>query len=151
VSHLNGRSSLHPRWQDSADIPLSGFNNTRVQVVNPHTELYGPNFDPFANTSPGDPSEVLWEGSGQIQQFRSTLNAIAPVGAFTEVQSVRFTANRNEVDIPVRKGFRLVVISCPTRPQLQLFQFTIVSGLESALAFSRDIEAEADQGVVIGN
>jgi hypothetical protein len=148
---LNSRLSLHPRWEHSADSALSGFYIATVSVVNPHTENYGGDYDPYTNSATGGQGVVLWTGKGQLQQFRSTLNAIAPVGAYTEIQSVRFTAARDEVDIPVRKGYRLLVVSCPKRPQLQSFQFTIVSGLESALAFSRDIEAEADQGVILGN
>lgn len=151
MSHLNGRASLHPRWTSAADTPLSGFYVARVNIVDPHTELYGADFNVFTNETVATHAEVLWTGYGQIQQFRSTLNAIAPVGAYTEIQSIRFTCARNEAAIPVRKGYQLVVLSCPLNEQLEKFQYTIVSGLESALSFSRDIEAEADQGVILGN
>lgn len=146
---VNNRSSIHPRYQRHAVTPLGGFKDAVIQIIDPNTAQQAAEFDIYNNTSDFATVEVLWQGDAQMAVFRQTLNAPMPVGAVTQIRSIRFLCDLNGPQIPIRKGLQVVVVSCEGDPQAMLYQYTITSGLGGGLGFQRAIEAEADMGVVL--
>lgn len=146
---VNARSSVDPRFQRWADLPLDGFKTAVIQIIDPQTDQVGTGWNPWDNASAIPTGAILWQGKGQLQVFRQTLNAFMPVGAITQIRSVRFTVPMSGPQLPVRKGLWVKVIRCTGDDDATRYQYTVTSGINSGMAFDRTIEAEADMGVVL--
>jgi hypothetical protein len=148
VTNLNNRLSIHPQFSNHASSALSGFKDALIQIIDPHTGTSTNGFDVWTNAT-GSTPEVLWEGNGSLAVFRQTLNAFMPVGAVTQIRSVRFAVPKDGPDFRISKGMIIKVLSCPDDPEATTYQYTVTSGINGSKAFDRTIEAEADMGVVL--
>ncbi len=150
---INARSALHPTWTRFAAPVLRSFAWTRFQIINPNTASGSIHFDPWTNATDSDPA-VIWEGWGQMQVFRQTLNAEIPAGGITQVRSLRFTVPHRDFGAAaphIRKGLTIRVLEVKDTgdEDVQGYQYTITSGVGATLGWTRTIEAEVDAGVVV--
>lgn len=145
---VNNRSSIDPRYKNHARLPLTGFANARIRLFDPQTATADIDFNAWTNGFTTEPV-ILWEGDGQLAVFRQTLNAFMPVGGVTQIRSVRFVIPSNGPAAPIRKGLQVRVLECADQPDATAYQYTVTSGITGTLAFTRDIEAEADMGVIL--
>lgn len=146
--NLNSRKSVHPRWTTWGVGPLSAFATCTIGIYDPNNEDNGDNFDPYGPPV-NNASILLWSGEAQMQVFRQTLNADDVAGSVTQLRSVRFTAPLDGPDMPVRKGLIVRVLQCDHDPAAEQYEYIVVSGLNSGLAWKRTIETEVDQAVLV--
>lgn len=146
---LNSRSAVHPRWTRHAAQPLTGFLSCVLQLIDPRRDTVDHrDWNPVTN-GPSNSATLEWEGPGQLQVFRQTLNAEQPAGGITQIRSLRFTVPINGPQIPVRKGMLIRVIYCPNDDDATRYQYTVTSGINSGLSFMRTIEAESDMSTIL--
>lgn len=148
MSNLNGRSSVDPRWTKWALGALDGFATCILAIYDPNSDTNGDNFNPYGPPTTSAATK-LWEGPGQLQVFRQTLNADDVAGSVTQVRSIRFTVPLDGPSMPVREGLLVRVVSCPNDDAATQYEYTVTSGMNSGLSWKRTIEAEADQRVVV--
>lgn len=150
---INARSAIHPRWTRFASPVLRSFAWTRFRIIDPETATGSQNFNPWTNDTASEPI-IIWEGWGQMQVFRQTLNAEIPAGGITQVRSLRFTiphADLTTLVRPIRKGLTLRVMEVKDLGDDDVlgYQYTVTSGVGATLGWTRTIEAEVDVGVTI--
>lgn len=146
---MNNRRSVDPRWTAHTARPLEGFLSVVIQLIDPNRNAPRPGaYNPVLNNA-SDTAILAWEGPGQMQVFRQTLNAEQPAGGITQIRSLRFTVPINGPQIPVRKGMLIRVIDCPNDDDATRYQYTVTSGINSGLAFMRTIEAESDMSTIL--
>lgn len=151
MSNLNNRSSLDPRWTKWALGTLKGFESVLIAIYDMNTENAGEDFSPFRPPSGQmGPSTKLFEGSAQMQVYRQTLTMDDVAGSVTQVRSVRFTTELHGPNFPVRKGLVVRITSCPHDPDAENYEYIVVSGLNSGLAWKRTIECEVDMSAIVG-
>jgi hypothetical protein len=148
---INARSAVHPRFtRHSADV-LRSFAWCEFQLIDPNTPTGNANFDVWTNTTDSEPV-ILWQGRGQMQVFRQTLNAEIPAGGITQVRSLRFTVPMADMQgIMIRKGLRIRIVAVDANgdQDVMSYVYTVTSGVGAVLGWSRTIEAEVDSGRVI--
>lgn len=150
---INARSAIHPRWTRFAAPVLRSFAWTKFRIIDPNTATADAHFEPWTNTTGSDPV-ALWEGWGQMQVFRQTLNAEIPAGGITQVRSLRFTVPHTDaanIAGVIRKGLTLRVVEVRETgdDDVLYYQYTITSGVGATLGWTRTIEAEVDTGVTV--
>ena len=150
---INARSAIHPRWTSFAAPVLRGFAWTKFRIIDPNTATGDDHFDPWTNGTNSDPV-VLWEGWGQMQVFRQTLNVEIPAGGITQIRSLRFTVAHPDIEGvigAVRKGqtLRVVEVKSTGDEDVMNYLYTVTSGVGATLGWTRTIEAEVDTGVVV--
>lgn len=148
---INARSAVHPNFTRHAQRTLASFAWCTFQLIDPNTETGNANFDPWTNDTDSDPV-VLWEGPGQMQVFRQTLNAELPAGGITQIRSLRFTVPIGLLQgIAIRKGMRIRVTQVDPMgdQEIMRYMYTVTSGVGATLGWTRTIEAEVDSGRVI--
>lgn len=151
MSNLNNRSAVDPRWATWALRTLESFETCLIAIYDPNSETNGINFNPFLPPPNGtSPATKLWAGSAQMQVYRQTLTMDDVAGSVTQVRSVRFTADLNGPNFPVRKGLIVRITSCPHDPDAENYEYIVTSGLNSGLAWKRTIEAEVDMSAIVG-
>lgn len=148
---INARSAVHPQWTRFAAPILRSFGWTKFRIIDPNINSGNDDFDPWTNTTNSDPI-IIWEGWGQMQVFRQTLNAEIPAGGITQVRSLRFTVPHKDIQgltNPIRKGLRLRVIEVSDLGDDDTigYEYTVTSGVGATLGWTRTIEAEVDVGV----
>lgn len=151
MSNLNNRSALDPRWTRWALGTLAAFESCIISIYDMNTENAGQDFNPFA--APGGQvsrSTKLYTGKAQMQVYRQTLTMDDVAGSVTQVRSVRFTTPLDGPNFPVRKGLIVRIDSCPHDPDAEKYEYIVVSGLNSGLAWKRTIECEVDMSVIVG-
>jgi hypothetical protein len=148
MSNLNNRKSVDPRWTRWALKTLDGFATCIVAIYDPNISDDGVTFNPYGPPTTAEPT-MLWQGPGQLQVFRQTLNADDVAGSITQIRSIRFTVPLDGPQVPVRKGLIVRVISCEHDPSTTEYEYTVTSGINSGLAWKRTIEAETDQSVFV--
>lgn len=174
MSNLNSRSALHPRWTYAPLRPLLAFEQCVIAIFDPNSRNSGDNYNPYATsgegygfglggfgedtfggTGSGGPRPLgtsipikLWEGPAQLQVYRQSLTVDDVAGSVNQLRSVRITASKEGVAMPIRKGLIVRVISCELNPTLLSYEVTVTSGMGSALAWKRTIEGEVDMSVV---
>lgn len=149
MSNLNNRSALDPRWLQWALSTLRAFESVLIAVYDPNTQSAGKGWDVYAGPGGTARPILMWEGPAQMQVFRQTLTMDDVAGSVTQVRSVRFTASLDNVNLPVRKGLIVRVTSCPHDPDAEQYEYVVVSGLNSGLAFKRTIETESDMSAIV--
>lgn len=149
MTNLAKRPALHPDWHLWGLGTLNAFRTVVIAIFDPVSELNGDNFSPFGAPTTSVP-KLLYTGAAQMAVFRQTLNADDVAGSVTQVRSVRFTTDLNGPDLPVRKGLLVRITSCPHDRDAEQYEYTVTSGINSGLAWTRTIEAESDMGVVVG-
>lgn len=149
MSNLSKRPALHPQWTEWALPTLSAFATTVIAIFDPNSDLNGVDYNPFKSGTSSVPTK-LWEGPGQFAVFRQTLNADDVAGSVTQIRSVRFTVPLDGPKLPVRKGLLIRVLSCPHDPDTEQYEYIVTSGINSAMAWKRTIEAESDMSVIVG-
>ena len=150
---INARSAVHPQWTRFTAPVLRSFAWTKFKIIDPNTTSGDAGYDPWTNATDSEPS-VLWEGWGQMQVFRQTLNAEIPAGGITQVRSLRFTvahADIQNISSVIRKGLvlRVTEVKDLGDDDVMSYQYTVTSGVGATLGWTRTIEAEVDAGVVI--
>lgn len=150
---INARSAIHPHWTRFAAPVLRSFAWTKFRIIDPNTATTDTHFNAWTNATGSDPV-VLWEGWGQMQVFRQTLNAEIPAGGITQVRSLRFTvphADIANIAGVIRKGLtiRVVEVRDTGDDDVVNYQYTITSGVGATMGWTRTIEAEVDTGVTV--
>lgn len=150
---INARSAVHPRWTRFAGPTLRGFAWTKFSIIDPNAGTGDAHFDVWNNTTDTDPV-TIWTGWGQMQVFRQTLNAEIPAGGITQIRSLRFTVPHADIltaTAPIRKGLvlRVVEVAPLGDDDVLNYQYTVTSGVGATLGWTRTIEAEVDNGVVL--
>lgn len=156
MANLNSRSALHPRWTKAPLSVLRAFEAVVIAIFDPRNAAPGPAVDPYANrrgTPPVDGNmtqvgELMWMGDAQMQVYRQALTVDDVAGSVTQLRSVRFTMDLDDTDFIIRKGMIVRIISSKFDTQDTLYEYTVTSAANSALAFKRTIEAESDMSVV---
>lgn len=149
MSNLNNRQALDPRWTSWALPTLRAFENTIIAIYSPNSDINGNDWSPYSGPGGTSRPTLLWQGPAQMQVFRQTLTMDDVAGSVTQVRSVRFTSNLERVDLPVRKGLIVRVLAAPHDPDSEKYEYVVVSGLNSGLAWKRTIETESDMGAVV--
>lgn len=149
---INARGAVHPRWTRFAAPTLRGFAWTKFRIIDPNTHTGDAHFEPWTNATGSDPV-VMWEGWGQMQVFRQTLNAEIPAGGITQVRSLRFTVPHADIQAlagVIRKGLTLEVTEIKELGDEDVmgYLYTVTSGVGATLGWTRTIEAEVDVGVI---
>lgn len=148
MANLNSRPALHPRWTQWGLTTLAAFAQCTVAIYDPNSAVNGEDYDPYDTANATSLPTLLWQGEGQVQVFRQSLTVDDVAGSVTQIRSIRFTVAKDGPSIPVRKGLIVRVTTSPEDPELESYEFTVTTGLNSGLAWKRTIEAEADQAVV---
>ena len=170
MSNLNNRSALHPRWTFAPLRPLQAFEQCIIAIFDPNSRDSGNDYDPYDTGIPGfgfgqggfgqggfgggtastgtSLPIKLWEGSAQFQVYRQSLTVDDVAGSVNQLRSVRITASRDGIVMPLRKGLIVRVIECELNPTLTSYEVTVTSGMTSALAWKRTIEGEVDMSVI---
>jgi hypothetical protein len=150
---VNQRSALHPRWTRFASPTLRGFTKAKIRIIQPESASGAANYNPWTNHTSSTPI-TIWEGYATMDVFRQTLYAELPAGSITQIRSIRFTVPNADIaslTTPIRKGHIVKVFEVAegTDQEIAKYQYTITSAIGGVNNWGRDIEAEADQGVVL--
>lgn len=150
MANLAKIGAVHPRWPESADVTLDGFQSVRIVLLDMKHGEDGADYDWRTNTGGTVQPTILYHGPASFDLYRFTLTMDDVAGSVGQFRPGRFLVDQDQMpDIFVGKGMQIRITEAANNPWLRYYQFVVTSGLNGSLAFRRIIDCETNLSVAM--